>query len=350
VRPDRFPGLPRRKSTTGSAQPRFGDTFARRPGLPRLTRLPNRRAWSTTAVLAALVAGGILIVPLFGRIGSDQPQVASAAQMPVTPQKTAGPTPQQGALPSPRSTVGGRPVGAQTQGPGTALFPRQGGTVIGPPSTVSGPVAPGGQRPPGGTTSGSGTGRATGTTSGNHAGTTTGATTAAKPPRHVQPAAPRTTSTQPRPPQTSTTTAPTTSKPPTVQSAPRTVGVAVQNYGSNRCIDVMDAQSGVGRDGTPLQLWDCAGSSNQKWVFASDGSVRSLGLCMDLALASTADNTQIQLVNCNGGWAQKFTLNAAHDLVNPTADKCVTANGSGNGSRLVLRSCAGTTNQKWHKA
>ena len=43
-------------------------------------------------------------------------------------------------------------------------------------------------------------------------------------------------------------------------------------------------------------------------------------------------------------------LNTAHDLVNPTAGKCVTADSTGNGARLVLRSCADTINQKWHKA
>jgi hypothetical protein len=70
---------------------------------------------------------------------------------------------------------------------------------------------------------------------------------------------------------------------------------------------------------------------------------------MDLARASTDENTTVRLVNCNGGWAQKFTLNGAGDLVNPTADKCVTAVASANGARLVLRTCAGTSNQKWHK-
>ncbi|MFC5267993.1 ricin-type beta-trefoil lectin domain protein [Kribbella qitaiheensis] len=150
------------------------------------------------------------------------------------------------------------------------------------------------------------------------------------------------------PPQATTTTA--GSKPRVAAGNTATSGVLVQNYGSNRCVDVKDAQSGLGKDGTPLQLWDCARSSNQLWSFNSDGTVRSLGLCMDLAWASTDENTQIQLVNCNGGWAQKFTLNAAHDLVNPTADKCVTAVSTGNGARLVLRSCAGTSNQKWRKA
>jgi hypothetical protein len=143
---------------------------------------------------------------------------------------------------------------------------------------------------------------------------------------------------------------PTTDKPP-VTAITGSAGVSVQGYGSHRCIGVTNSQNGVGADGTPVELWDCARSANRLWSFSADGTVRSrsLGLCMDLARASTNENTTVQLVNCNGGWAQKFTLNAADELVNPTAGKCVTAVSSANGAKLVLRSCAGTSNQKWHK-
>jgi hypothetical protein len=290
--------------------------------VPRLTRLPNRRAWSTTAVLAALVAGGIFAVPLLGRIGSNQPQAAYAADAPVTSTTPGGPATVRGGEPAPGSHPTTARAGLPPKAPGSPTIQRPGVTVTGPPSTGPATIAPPGQRPP-------------------------SITRTANPPQQGRPTAQTTTGTAPTAGRTTAGT--TTSNPPQVQSAPGVTGVGVQNYGSNRCIDVKDGQSGIGKDGTPLQLWDCAQSSNQKWSFNSDGSVRSLGLCMDLAWASTAENTQIQLVSCNGGWAQKFTLNAAHDLVNPTADKCVTAESSGNGARLVLRSCAGTSNQKWHK-
>jgi hypothetical protein len=64
---------------------------------------------------------------------------------------------------------------------------------------------------------------------------------------------------------------------------------------------------------------------------------------MDLAGAKTANGTTIQVARCNGGWAQKFTLNGSHDLVNPTADKCVTT----QSGRLVLMPCDGSDSQKW---
>ncbi|MFI5798580.1 ricin-type beta-trefoil lectin domain protein [Streptomyces sp. NPDC051677] len=126
-------------------------------------------------------------------------------------------------------------------------------------------------------------------------------------------------------------------------------GAIIIGQASNRCIDVTDAQNGKGKDGAPLQLWDCAGSANQKWIFGKDGTVRSLGLCMDVAWGSRDDGAVIQLANCSGNPAQQFILSKDLDLVNPQADKCVDAkdNGTGNGVKLQLWTCSGTPNQKW---
>ncbi|MFG1955441.1 RICIN domain-containing protein, partial [Micromonospora sp. NPDC048830] len=54
---------------------------------------------------------------------------------------------------------------------------------------------------------------------------------------------------------------------------------------------------------------------------------------------------------CNGTGAQQFTLNAAGDLVNLRANKCVDIKdwNGGDGARLQLWDCAGTANQKWRK-
>ncbi|SES34787.1 Ricin-type beta-trefoil lectin domain-containing protein [Streptomyces sp. yr375] len=126
-------------------------------------------------------------------------------------------------------------------------------------------------------------------------------------------------------------------------------GAIIIGQASNRCIDVTDAQNGKGKDGTRLQLWDCAGSANQKWVFGKDGTVRSLGLCMDVAWGSKDDGAAIQVANCSGNPAQQFILSEHGDLVNPQANKCVDAkdNGTGNGTKLQLWTCSGTPNQKW---
>ncbi|MGY1495169.1 ricin-type beta-trefoil lectin domain protein [Streptomyces sp. QTS52] len=130
-------------------------------------------------------------------------------------------------------------------------------------------------------------------------------------------------------------------------AAPAPAGKRIAGYPSSRCIEI---SSHSGTDGSPLRLWDCGGASWQKWVFKSDGSVRSMGLCMDAANAGTANGTRVQLAICNGGSAQQFNLNGSHDLVNIRAGKCVDAvdTGTGNGTRLQLWECEGSSNQKWY--
>ncbi|MEU1268596.1 RICIN domain-containing protein [Streptomyces sp. NPDC005799] len=125
-------------------------------------------------------------------------------------------------------------------------------------------------------------------------------------------------------------------------------GVMVFSHASGRCLSVA---GGAGKDGSPLEIRDCSGSSAQKWTFASDGTIRAFGLCMDAAGASTANGTVVQLATCNGGPAQQFRLNVRQDLTSVLADKCVDVknNGTTNGTRLQLWSCAGTDNQKWSK-
>lgn len=142
----------------------------------------------------------------------------------------------------------------------------------------------------------------------------------------------------------------TTGKAASRPAAPATVpGRAIAGYASSKCIEV---SAHAGKDGSPLRLWGCDGDAWQKWVFASDGSVRSMGLCLDIANASQDNGATVQLAVCNGGWAQKFNLNSSHDLVNSVIGKCVDAKdaGTANGTRLQLWDCAGTSNQKWHLA
>lgn len=142
-------------------------------------------------------------------------------------------------------------------------------------------------------------------------------------------------------------THPSDSKPAADSASKPAPGDLIVGYASSRCVSV---SAHKGSDGSPLTLQGCGGDAWQKWVFASDGSVRSMGLCMDIATASTSDGAGIQLARCNGGWAQKFDLNGSHDLVNTKIGKCVDAKDSGTaaGTRLQLWDCGGTSNQKWH--
>ena len=116
---------------------------------------------------------------------------------------------------------------------------------------------------------------------------------------------------------------------------------------AGKCLDVA---GGSAANGTAVQLYDCNGSTAQRWTVQADGSVRALGKCLDVTSGSTADGAKIQLYDCNGSGAQLWSYNASTgDVVNRAANKCldVTGNSSANGSRAQIWSCTGAANQKW---
>ncbi|MEU1755123.1 ricin-type beta-trefoil lectin domain protein [Micromonospora matsumotoense] len=140
------------------------------------------------------------------------------------------------------------------------------------------------------------------------------------------------------PPSTRAAVRPTTAPP---AAAP--TGYRIHGYGGT----CLYAPSAV--DGQQLVIWGCNSSARQKWTFGGDGTIRTGSLCMDLADASSADGTRIQLATCNGGWAQKFWINGSGDLVNSAIGRCVDIRDSStaNGTGLQLWTCTGEANQKW---
>ena len=119
----------------------------------------------------------------------------------------------------------------------------------------------------------------------------------------------------------------------------------ITGYGG-KCVDVAAASSA---NGTAVQLYDCNGTAAQSWTVASDQSLRALGKCMDLTSAGTANGTQVQLYDCNGTGAQKWQAGSGGTLVNPQSGRCLDAAGpsSANGTRLQIWDCTGGANQKW---
>lgn len=124
-------------------------------------------------------------------------------------------------------------------------------------------------------------------------------------------------------------------------------GGQIVGYG-NKCVDVASASTA---NGTPVQLWTCNGTAAQRWTWNADGSVRALGKCLDVAAGSTASGAKVQLYDCNGTGAQKWVFSAAGDIVNPQANKCLDATGpsSADGTRLQIWDCTGGANQKWRR-
>ncbi|WP_327039906.1 serine/threonine protein kinase [Micromonospora ureilytica] len=131
---------------------------------------------------------------------------------------------------------------------------------------------------------------------------------------------------------------------PTQGSTP--AGKQISSFASDRCIDIPDGNAVAG---ARLQIWDCRRTAKQLWTFPADGTVRSMGKCLDVAGHSIEDGAAVQLANCSGAASQRFTLNKAYDLVNTRADRCVDVLDSNpdNGARLQIWQCTGNANQKW---
>ncbi|WUH90105.1 ThuA domain-containing protein [Streptomyces sp. NBC_00433] len=113
-----------------------------------------------------------------------------------------------------------------------------------------------------------------------------------------------------------------------------------------KCADVAGASSA---NGTAVQLYDCNGTAAQSWTVASGGALQALGKCLDVAAAGTANGTKVQLYDCNGTGSQVWQPGANGSLVNPQSGKCLDATGntSANGTKLQIWSCTGSANQSW---
>ncbi|AGZ46499.1 chitosanase [Actinoplanes friuliensis] len=113
-----------------------------------------------------------------------------------------------------------------------------------------------------------------------------------------------------------------------------------------KCVDIAAASSA---NGTAVQLYDCNSTGAQNWTVGNtDNSIKALGKCLDVAAAGTANGTKIQIYDCNGTAAQKWTPSNG-TLVNTGSGKCLdaTGNSSANGNQLQIWSCGTGANQKW---
>ena len=114
-------------------------------------------------------------------------------------------------------------------------------------------------------------------------------------------------------------------------------------YGG-KCVDVAAASSA---NGTAVQLYGCNGTTAQTWTAGADGTVRALGKCLDVAAAGSANGTKVQIYDCNGSAAQQWA--AAADGTLRSLGKCLDATGpsSADGTRLQIWDCTAAANQKW---
>jgi hypothetical protein len=115
-----------------------------------------------------------------------------------------------------------------------------------------------------------------------------------------------------------------------------------------KCVDV--AGDDTGGNGAAVQLWDCLSwAVDQHWYHNADGSLETLGRCLDINGNGTANGTQVELWDCNGVGGQKWVQQANGSLLNPQSGRCLDAPGgvTANGTRLQIYDCNGSSSQKF---
>ncbi|WP_329372569.1 ricin-type beta-trefoil lectin domain protein [Streptomyces sp. NBC_00669] len=114
------------------------------------------------------------------------------------------------------------------------------------------------------------------------------------------------------------------------------------------CVDVT-GDDVAGRSAA-VQLWGCqSAAADQHWTHDADGSLRTLGRCLDIVGNSTAQNAQVQLYDCNGVGGQKWVQRADGSLFNPQSGRCLDSpnDATANGTRLQIHDCNGTDAQRF---
>ena len=115
-----------------------------------------------------------------------------------------------------------------------------------------------------------------------------------------------------------------------------------------QCVDVNGPDSGI--DGAVVDLYTCQpGAIDQHWTHNSDDSLSTLGRCLDVTGDSTAAGAQVELWDCNGGGNQKWVQQPNGSLLNPQSGLCLDdpADNTANGTQLQIYTCNGTPAQQY---
>ncbi len=116
-----------------------------------------------------------------------------------------------------------------------------------------------------------------------------------------------------------------------------------------RCLDIAGNAT---TNGSAVELYDCNGVGGQVWVQQADGSLKNpqSGRCLDDPSGNTANGTALQLYDCNGNVAQQFRITRGAPIAAP-GGQCVDVSGDNNGANgtaITMWNCLReATDQSW---
>ncbi|MFD7678043.1 arabinofuranosidase catalytic domain-containing protein [Streptomyces sp. NPDC060187] len=116
----------------------------------------------------------------------------------------------------------------------------------------------------------------------------------------------------------------------------------------NQCVDVAADDTGV--NGAAVALWNCQSyAEDQHWSHFANGSLVTIGRCLDIVGNGTANGTQVELWDCNGVGGQKWVQRADGSLFNPQSGRCLDSpdGATANGTRLRIWDCNGSAAQRF---
>ena len=137
-----------------------------------------------------------------------------------------------------------------------------------------------------------------------------------------------------------TTTGTAAMAPAAVPVVART-GVVVAAGG--RCLDLNGA---VSTDGTQVQMFDCNGTDAQKWTFAPDGTLRVVGRC-----AEETGDARVDIAGCDSRTAEQWRAAPNGALVSLRSGNCLTDpdHSAADFTRVTVTRCTGgaDSGQRW---
>jgi Ricin-type beta-trefoil lectin domain len=113
---------------------------------------------------------------------------------------------------------------------------------------------------------------------------------------------------------------------------------------SGECID---AQDGLTADGTPIVVFQCHGSPNERWFIRSGVISESFGSCLDVQGSAPIEAAPIILVTCNGAPSQRWSI--SNGQIVGLGGKCIVETGgsSADETPLMLSGCAAPPSRPW---
>lgn len=134
--------------------------------------------------------------------------------------------------------------------------------------------------------------------------------------------------------------------PSSSSSSPLLVSSGLVKFGLvNACLDIL----GSSTKPAAVDFYTCNGTSGQQWTSWSDGTLRSNGMCLDIAGNSTLPGALVGVFTCNQVGGQIWVPRGDGTLFNPQSGLCLDdPNGSTTlGTQLRTWDCNTSAAQRW---